>query len=477
LACSILVALDPASRSRNTGPLPQVEAQNLDGAKEECRPEPISDAPVSLPPRQSPASPGLLAGLYKRAVAAVLIGATGFFGLGAGSAQAQEATSVAPPETAEVTPKPTAKSDDEPIRAPARLELDNPLTSSSTNAADYAFVARATGAALDKFHARFPEIDRNFAARFLEWSALFGAEVPWMVLSHEGGHYRVVDKLGWKPSIEFTGWASGMTYYPGRPDLPPGDKRDVMAAAAGVNQEQLNAGLMYEDWARNGRASYPEAMAFLLAETNTALYAARSAVRGANNAPSSDDIAAYIAGLNARGHKITVGHLVAMSAVSDLLSAPAWAAMIGQIRYLANGDRSVEIPRFKVGSLEATFPIFHTLLTSEGPVMGGRLLLDPRGKVPVELSMDVRVDGSAAAIGAKVLDVPLVKSLSLNPFLRLTADGRSGAGARVGTDLRWSISDSVSVIGTAAFQARDLLAEPEGKKSGLDLSISVGFKF
>jgi hypothetical protein len=352
------------------------------------------------------------------------------------------------------------------------LELQNPLTSTSANASYYTFLPQAIGVGLDRLADRYPLINRNFGLRFLELSAMVGGQVPWMVLAHEAGHHRVADRMGWRPEIEMTGWMSGLTHY--RDYQPSEDGRaELESSAAGMNQLQLTGAYAYREWARAGETRYSDAMAYLLAQTNTALYGLRSATRG-GEAPGSDDVQSYTRGLTQRGQALTAGQLAAVALTTDLLSAPVWASLIGQGRFLATGDRSVTIPSFELGPLEATFPNFHTLLSTDGPIVGGQLFLNPRGPVPAELTVDVRLDGSAAAVGAQLYGLPLAEGLDFNPFLRLSAMP-DGPGVQVGSDLRWSPLPGFSVTGTAAFGANDLLREVEGRPEGMNFRVVLGF--
>jgi hypothetical protein len=362
-------------------------------------------------------------------------------------------------------------------RAGTDIAIGNPYRDSEVHASHYGAVSAAMGYALDKFHEKYPDIDRNFAARFLELAVVAGAEVPIMTYSHEMGHFRVAANMGGDPKIDMTGWMSGLTTY----NVPPGatDAQLTAADTAGVNQETLNAVYAFQKWARNGGARYQEAMGYLLAQTNLALYAANTARRTlGGEVKSSDDIANYIEALNRRGNDIQLGHLVAMSLAADLASAPVWAALLGQIKFLVSGERSVEMPALSIGDLKTTFPNLHVLLSSEGPIVGGNVILGPDRKIPVELTFDVRVDKEkAAALGAKLYDIPIGDRVSVNPFLRLSYDERRGPGVMVGTDVEAKITDAVSLTGSVAFRHDDLLAETAGKGNGVDARVGVSFHF
>lgn len=355
-------------------------------------------------------------------------------------------------------------------RREMRLELNNPLADTSTHASHYAAVPRLVGAALDEFGNKYPAINRNFAGRFLEASALFAAQVPWMVVSHEFGHYRAADKFGWDPSVEITGWPSGVTHY-GSSGGATEDQRNI-ASAAGMNQEAINGAYMFRDWARAGEVRYSEAMSYLLAQTNPALYAIRTSV--IDNPASSDDVAAYVRRVNERGIRLSTGQLAAIGLATDLLSAPVWASLIGEGRFLATGDKTVSIPKFELGSTELTFPNFHNYLSTQGPIVGGELFVNPQGRIPLQLSMDVRLDDGATAIGAKAYDLAMSRHISFNPFIRTTVS--SEPGILLGSDVRLQLNDRFSLIGSASFNARDLLGEVEGRENGLNLSLSIGVR-
>jgi hypothetical protein len=233
---------------------------------------------------------------------------------------------------------------------------------------------------------------------------------------------------------------------------------------------------MYRRWARNGSARYQEAMGYLLAQTNLGLYAARTVARG-EGAPSSDDIANYVELMNARGHKISQGQLLAMAACADLASAPVWAALKGQYDFLARGDRRVEIPTFEIGDVSATFPNFQTYLAADGPVIGGQLLVNPEKEHPVELSFHTRYDGSAQAVGAKLYDLALTDDVTVNPYLRVTRDHVHGDGVMVGSEVRYRAGERLDLVGAVEFNHNDLLSEPQGRDQGLSGYVGVALRF
>ncbi len=378
-------------------------------------------------------------------------------------------------ERAPVAPAPAPRPAAAGIGAAARrdvlIELNNPLTSSSTHASHYAAVPRFMGMALDELEKKYPAINKHFAARFLEASALFAGQVPWMVASHEYGHYRVADKYGWDPQVEILGWPSGVTHYQNSAGATADQRNE--ASAGGMNQEAVNGAYMFRDWALAGEVRYSEAMSYLLAKTNPSLYALRTL--SLDNPAASDDVNSYIGRINDRGIKLSTGQLAAIGLATDLLSAPVWASLIGEGRFLATGDKTVTIPKFKLGPTELTFPNFHNYLSTDGPIVGGELFVNPQGRYPLQLSLDVRIADGASAIGAKAHDLAVSNNIAFNPFLRATAGGGE-KGLLLGTDARYNLNSTFSLVGSASFNANDLLTEVEGRDPGFNLSLSIGVR-
>ena len=361
-----------------------------------------------------------------------------------------------------------------PQREPAKLLLGDPFADSQVHSAYYAALPEAMDAALQGLSRRYPGVDRGFAARFLELAVSVGVQVPAMTYSHEAWHFREAARQGADPSIEMTGWMSGLTYYhyPGGQVASPADAAAV--AAAGVNQEQLNALYMYERWARNGATSYVEALGYLLAQTNLALYSTMTAwyqSRGVRVA-DSNDIRAYLNALQQRGESLGTGQLTAMALATDLASAPVWASIVGQVRRLATGEREVRMPVLELGDVKLTFPNTHMLLTPEGPILGADLVVGPDRSVPVKLSLDVRTDLKAVAVGAKLYDLKVAEGVTVNPFLRASlASGKPGL--MVGAEVRAEVGDGVAITGSVEFRHDDLLAGPEGQGNCVTANVGV----
>ncbi|CAG0999566.1 hypothetical protein BURK2_02905 [Burkholderiales bacterium] len=341
-----------------------------------------------------------------------------------------------------------------PERAPYRLEFNNPLVDPGGHASLYELGPAVLGFGLEKLADKYPGLNRNFWYRLGEWSLLGVVPlVPYMVFSHELGHYSIGEQFGWDPVPQLTGFASGVT----SSGVPPGTTvtpaQSIAFSAGGVNQEEINARVMYTRWALRGNVRYQEAMAYLLAQTNLALYTARTL--SLSNPPSKDDINNYVT----RTGSLSTGQLLAVAALADLLSGPSWAALIGQYRFLRSGERRVEIPTFTLGGQRLTYPHFQMQLLSGGPVLGGRIFLNPAGRIPVEFTFDTSLSEPGIALGATFHAIPvLTPNLRVSPFIRTTI--ADPVGIAVGVDVNYQIAPWIGISGRLGIRKNDLLREP-----------------
>ena len=165
------------------------------------------------------------------------------------------------------------------------------------------------------------------------------------------------------------------------------------------------------------------------------------------------------------------GQLAARAIAADLVSAPVWASLVGQVRRLATGEREVQMPMLQLGDVKATFPNTHLLLTPDGPILGAEVIIGPDRQTPVQLSLDVRTDLKGAAIGAKLYDLKVAEGVSVNPFLRASIRGRPGV--MVGPEVRAEVGGGVAITGSVAFRHDDLLAGAEGQANGVVAHVGV----
>jgi len=73
---------------------------------------------------------------------------------------------------------------------------------------------------------------------------------------------------------------------------------------------------------------------------------------------ASDDINNYVT----QTGSLSTGQLLAVAALADLLSGPAWEALIGQYKFISSGLRRVAIPTFTLGEQTLTYPHFQMQL-------------------------------------------------------------------------------------------------------------------
>jgi hypothetical protein len=378
-----------------------------------------------------------------------------------GRVQRQPAPTPDAPPPASPTPAPPA---------PYRLELTNPLTSTGAHASYYELVPGLMSFGLEQLSRKYPDLDQSWLYRTGELLLSGAPLVPWMVASHEYGHYGVGRRFGWNPEVTLTGYASGVT----SAGVPAGTRatseQNLAFAAGGVNQEQINAAQIYDRWALSGEIRYQEALAYLLAQTNLAAYAVRT--MSLSNPPAKDDIASYVA----NSHSLSTGQLLLVAAMTDLLSGPAWAALLGQGRFVLSGQRRVQMPTFGIGGQTLTFPHWQMLLTSQGPLLGGRMILNPRGSLPVEFTFHTSLSDPAVAVGAQLRGLSvLTPRLQFSPFVRATVADPLGIYA--GVNVSYDLAPWVGISGTLAFRHNDLLAEPEGKGNGVEAGGALNLRF
>jgi hypothetical protein len=364
-----------------------------------------------------------------------------------------------PAPAAQQTPQPASQGPG----APYRLELANPLSDVEAHASLYellpALVARIT-----KAH----NIDEKLAWRLAEWALSGLGFMTEMTYSHEqGGHGGAARRFGFDPEVTLKAPWSGSTcpvpLVNGQCFAPPGltAEQDLNITAAGVNQQTINASRMASRWALRGSISYQEAMAYLYAKTNLAAYAARTFLL--SKTASEDDIYKYA---TTQG-SLSPGELMGLAAVADLLSGPAWAALIGQWNYLLHGDRQVSIPTFKIGrEIRATLPNFQVLLSKHGPLLGGRSTLNVGGRFPLEVSIDASLDEPGIAAGAQ-LYAPLTPKLTLSPFGRFSYSQSEGAGGQLGLEAQYKLTPWLGISATLSYRKQDLLTGAEGASEGL----------
>ncbi|HEX5085213.1 MAG TPA: hypothetical protein VFY40_24515, partial [Blastocatellia bacterium] len=145
--------------------------------------------------------------------------------------------------------------------------------------------------------------------------------------------------------------------------------------------------------------------------------------------------------------------------------------------YILHGERRVEIPTFKVGrEMRATIPNWQLLLSSRGPLLGGRSTINVGGRIPVEVSIDMSLDEPGIAVGAQAHWAPK-PSLRLSAFGRASFSESEGAGGLGGIEAQYNITPLVGISARLSYRKKDLLTQPEGAAEGLEGRAALTFDF
>jgi hypothetical protein len=119
----------------------------------------------------------------------------------------------------------------------------------------------------------------------------------------------------------------------------------------------------------------------------------------------------------------------------------------------------VEIPTFTLGSQTLTYPHFQMQLLSGGPVLGGRIFLNPAERIPVEFTFDTSLSEPGVALGATFHAIPvLTPNLRISPFIRTTI--ADPVGIAVGVDVNYQIAPWIGISGRLGIRKNDLITEP-----------------
>jgi len=238
---------------------------------------------------------------------------------------------------------------------------------------------------LYKMPAQFEHLIPNNHA--LKLGTSIGLYTPWMVLSHEMGHYQAVIDSGFTAKIEFVGWAQGITYFYNPHNISISKKDAVSMVASGLNQQKHNAIEIYNQWGIERQASYSQLMLYVLSKTNLSLYSFRSTLFGMDEA---DDIGNYI---KYSKLKITPEIIFISSIVSDLLSVPFLVALYGIGKFIFTGDSLTEIPNFSLGDINVSYPEINLLLRHDTIDVSLSTVLVIKHSTVIELGLNISHKG------------------------------------------------------------------------------------
>ena len=314
------------------------------------------------------------------------------------------------------------------------------------------------------------------ASRFATTAVAIAVIVPWRTLHHEFGHYRVAEQLGGDPELHWSGWNDAQV----NPTLPPqvsltaADRREF--AGAGIVQSGLAANSLYRDWATRGALHHTEAIGFLAAALDLPIYAARTLVQDLHHRtdPGPNDVVAYA---RTTGSRVDEQELLWLSAGSVLASAPAWAALFGQLSYMRTGQRKVALPTMHFGGYEWALPFATVLPARHGPIVAVRTVIGTERSSPFEVGVAWRWQGSSTSVQCRLCDLPLGAGFVVSPALRVTASGSRFEGIATDIDLEWRCSPRWRLGGSAFWRDDDLLSEAEGYGDGVGARLWGGATF
>lgn len=372
------------------------------------------------------------------------------------------------------------------LRLPlVNLALDGPVTAATV------FDPRASATAhADVYHALPTAFGRSFdhlraAVRPLDqWYVRLGAVgmaavgiTPFMVYSHEVGHWERAKREGYDATVEMTGIASGHTQWSYGTLGAPDPRTRLRISLAGVNQEEYNAAHIYQASTADdrGRIHWAAGIAYIVARTNLPGYQIRTSFL-AEPAPS-DDMAVWGRHLAASGSPFSLASSGWMSAGAALASPLSWAAIVGGFRFVITGESTFEIPNVRVGPLNLQAPDLHVYLHPLGPIVEARTALrhDESG-VSVEAYGWGVAGGRDGGGGVRVNQIPLPFRLSASPHLGFSG-GANGFGADIGTDFSFRVNGAFALSGGVTVRKNDPLGEATGGRDGVSGTLGARVTF
>ena len=312
-----------------------------------------------------------------------------------------------------------------------------------------------------------------------------------MVWSHEGGHYNLAKKYGLDPSIEMLSPYSGLTHYsvPNSIDHKTWLKMDGDLAPAGMNQIEFNTQSIYEKMHLSD-PKYYDAISYFVNQIHDSLYIGRSMYLEKNGtAPASDDNVAYSKVMTERGMPMKTSDSLVPSLLCNALSVNTWNSLWGAIRYLATGDKNVDLWTFKVGKVEITPPNFSYFRNSKGEAIESIFFINPKGKYPVKLSfasdLDFRgfnTDLDTFRVGGQVYNLKIpygfMKNVSFSPYGYInTTHEMKPKGFLVGTGIEVPVTNWMSVTGDVGYAHNDLIKSDLQKSDGINTYLGTKFYF
>lgn len=338
-----------------------------------------------------------------------------------------------------------------PVLPPIRLLVADPRTDAVAAANTYDALFPLIAAASTAVDAD------NVGGRIADLAVTSAVAIPWLLVHHEFGHYRVADRLGGDPHIDFDDWSVDPRFPPG---LVLSAEDELEFLGAGVGQSTLAAQTVYLDWARAGSCSSQQALGLGFAAVDLTRYSARTVLRGIDpgDDPGDDDVANYV---ETFGGSLRASDVLWMSAVANLASAPLWSAAAAQVLFAADGARAVAMPTMNVGDLEFAAPWFSLWLARRGPIASMTSLLGTNRKLPLLVQLEVGTHTSTGSLGAALLGA-MLGSVELAPFARASLGTDADVGTAFGIEAVLPLGRGCATGCELSYRHADLRSEIDG---------------
>lgn len=241
-------------------------------------------------------------------------------------------------------------------------------------------------------------------------------------------------------------------------------QKRVRYFSSGVNQNSLNANLIWENGQRYGNF---DDSGFLFNSLYGAFYSADGNTRSDGNAV--DDLEGYCEALGEIGVRETPKGLKRKSQIASALTLQNYASIWNVFNYAVNGRTNAKPLVFEIKGIEMTPPVFSHFLTDEGSYFQGDIFLNPRGNHPVKISAGIQDEKFRA--GAKVYDFKPTDKLGISPYVFADTSG----GHSVGCDAEYRLTNNFDLTARIEHNQRDIL-ESGVKDKGNGINAVFGFK-
>ncbi len=281
--------------------------------------------------------------------------------------------------------------------------------------------------------------------------------------SHEWAHYRLAKQYGFDADIKLYAYGGFVTYY-GNADI----YQQMLVTAAGVNQQEMNAGFIYEKMVMQKKITYYQGTNFMMNHFGTFAYTLFTWIADYNKG----DINNYEAETSSIGMKVSSERMFLFSALSVFSSVAIWQNFILFYNWIANNKR--EAPLLLLFDKTIAPPLMQYYLTDHGDFLDFTLpILKP---LPIFFSMGFGLKKSLFRVGARfyVFNNELIDLIPYGYFSRLS---NTMNGGLLGIEMNLHvIPKTLSFLFLLKYSKHDVL-ERLKMESGLYATLGVSFVF